>query len=260
MASRVGIVVAFCVAVVVLSLAMQRSAAAPQDKPAPEKKKAKEKTKPLIVNAQLTNKDPFDKVMRRSHCKIYSYKMAAGRAYRISLVSNRFDCYLRLEDSKGRQLAANDDGGAGLNSKIVFTPTKAGTYKVIATSLRGGATGAFTLTVAPPGKRKQILNVKAKLTTDDPYDVVRQGSRHKLYKVKMVAGRTYIIDHMSRNFDCYLRLEDFRGNQITADDDGGVGLNSRIQFIPRFTDTYRIIATSLASNQQGPFQVTVTEQ
>jgi hypothetical protein len=43
------------------------------------------------------------------------------------MISQQFDAYLRLEDSTGRQLAADDDGGDGLNSRITFKPEKTDT-------------------------------------------------------------------------------------------------------------------------------------
>lgn len=90
--------------------------------------------------------DPRDTQLRRSPCHIYNVQMNAGRTYIIDHMSDRFDCFLRLEDAAGRQLMVDDDGGVGLNSKIIFRPPANGQYRVIATSLSGRG-GPYTLTI-----------------------------------------------------------------------------------------------------------------
>lgn len=81
--------------------------------------------------------------------RIHEVNLKAGQAYVIDLTSNRFDTYLFLEDSSGRVLARNDDGGVGTNSRIIFTPTRNGTYRLVVTTYRMGALGAYRLRVAP---------------------------------------------------------------------------------------------------------------
>jgi serralysin len=99
------------------------------------------------VDGELTNLDARDRVRTGSFHKLYTLKLTAGRAYTIHLASNRFDAFLRLEDAGGTQLAQDDDSGGGLNSQIVYRPQQTGFYRIIATSLGGGSTGNFTLTV-----------------------------------------------------------------------------------------------------------------
>ena len=68
---------------------------------------------------------------------------------RIDLESNAFDPFLELRDDVGNVIATNDDGGAGLNSRIELA-LAAGTYEIVATSFASGQTGAYQLTVAAP--------------------------------------------------------------------------------------------------------------
>ena len=44
-------------------------------------------------------------------------------------------------------IVAFDDGGVGLNTRIVYQPTVTGTYRIVATSAANRATGAFALTL-----------------------------------------------------------------------------------------------------------------
>jgi WD40 repeat protein/tetratricopeptide (TPR) repeat protein len=80
---------------------------------------------------------------------VYQVKLAAGTAYVIDLVSpdqKALDPYLVLRDATGERLAEDDDGGGGLNARLVFRPTQDGVYRLEATSFNAGS-GAFTLTV-----------------------------------------------------------------------------------------------------------------
>lgn len=100
---------------------------------------------------------------------------------------------------------------------------------------------------------KIIFQKDEKLTANDPRDPVRQAPC-KSYEINLQAGTEYIIDLRSREFDPYLRLE-YAGNELTSNDDGGGGLNSRIVFRPTQTGAHRIIATSFSGT--GQFSLTV---
>lgn len=114
--------------------------------------------KPLLNKQDaLTNNDPAYKNefnMRKNH-KAYSVKLEALQFYMIDLMrrgDNSLDCYLYLEDPAGKIVASDDDGGDGLNSRIVFRPQTPGTYRIIATNL-GDQVGDFTLSVR--GQQKE---------------------------------------------------------------------------------------------------------
>jgi Ca2+-binding EF-hand superfamily protein len=79
--------------------------------------------------------------------KILTVRMEAGKTYQIDHKSRAFDAYLYLEGPDGEVLARDDDGGGNLDSRIVHPATTTGTYRLIATSLNGNATGAFSISV-----------------------------------------------------------------------------------------------------------------
>jgi hypothetical protein len=100
----------------------------------------------LNIAVKLTEGDPRDRVRRDSHFKVYEVRMEAGKTYQIDLESGALDPYLRLENAVGTQLAANDDFGGTLNSRIEFRPTATGVYRIVCTTFRPG-TGDMTLRV-----------------------------------------------------------------------------------------------------------------
>lgn len=106
------------------------------------------------VSGAITRFDPQDRVRRGCHAKVYNFQMAPGRSYTIDVMSGNghsgpgfFDTFLRIEDSAGNQIAYNDDGGEGFNSRLVFRPTRADNYRLVVTTYRSGATGSFTMTI-----------------------------------------------------------------------------------------------------------------
>jgi S1-C subfamily serine protease len=111
----------------------------------------------LNVNGELTAADPTDRVRSLCYHKAYTLEMVAGKTYTIDM-SNQgtpgFDSYLRLEDPDGRQVAFDDDSGGNLNSRIVYAAPRAGTYRIICTTLPPRQTGRYQLTVRETDSRK----------------------------------------------------------------------------------------------------------
>jgi hypothetical protein len=103
----------------------------------------------LVQHARLGATDEKDPTRNGTYCKVYTYPMRAGQLYFIDLRSTNFDAYLRLEDSTGRQLAEDDDGGGGLNARIVFMAPRSDTFRIIATTFAPGMVGDYTLTIRP---------------------------------------------------------------------------------------------------------------
>jgi hypothetical protein len=122
-------------------------------------------------------------------------------------------------------------------------------------------TSADTKVAEPKKEAGKALKVDGELTADDP----KEGDRHfKTYPFKMTAGKTYVIDMISKEgnpkkFDPYLRLLNPGGKKVAEDDDGGGFPNARIQYSATETGTYKIIATTFAPGMTGKFVLTAKE-
>ena len=74
-----------------------------------------------------------------------------GISYEFNLTGSRssdgtlYDPYLRLYNSNGTLLTFNDDGGSGLESKIIFTASDSGTYYLSAGSYGDYYSGSYLL-------------------------------------------------------------------------------------------------------------------
>ena len=246
-----------------------------------EKPKETPKSGPLLAKEdELTDADEKDThpQLTTSPRKVYAIKLAEGKTYQIDLKSKDFDAVLRLEDSTGKEVAFNDDFQQGsLDSRIVYTATKGGEYKIIATCL-DQKTGKFKLTAAegkavaggPAASRFKgdVIKLALKdgkashageLVNEDP---VFQAHHYKIFTVALEEGKTYRIDHLDAGddgkFDPFLFLEDANGIMLAQDDDSAGGLNARIIHRATKSAIYRIIATTLPSKQTGKFTLEIS--
>jgi thiol-disulfide isomerase/thioredoxin len=152
------------------------------------------------VAGKLTPDDPKDDFIKKnlkkdSPSKVHEYKMKAKAIYVIDLKSSDFDCFLRLLDSTGKQLAFNDDAGPGtLDSRIVFEAKKDDTYKIVVTSF-DGKDGNYTLTVRHGSKDDLPKDQFADLIGKPAPDIVGahaiNGATKKLSELK---GKVVLVD------------------------------------------------------------------
>jgi hypothetical protein len=103
----------------------------------------------IAVEGTLDDSDGRDARRQGTFCKIYTYPMRAGKPYLIDLQSTHFDAYLRLEDTRGWQLAEDDDSGGNQNARLNFVPPQDGTYRIIATTFMPGEVGQYRLSIRP---------------------------------------------------------------------------------------------------------------
>jgi hypothetical protein len=76
--------------------------------------------------------------------------MTEGKTYVIDMLSpdhDALDPFLRLLDPAGNLLAEDDDGGDGLNARIIFRAPATATYQIVARSFGAACVGDFTLEV-----------------------------------------------------------------------------------------------------------------
>jgi hypothetical protein len=202
--------------------------------------------------------------------KVYKVKLPAGKL-QLDIMSTAIDPVLVIQDKSGKQLAFDDDGGEGLNSRLQFQAPKEDTYNIVAASLKGagdftltvkvlaagqpvvggGGSGSFTLYAAAlSGEGNYVLTVKAaaggketkfegQVDANDPKVTLKVGGKQlplpaKKHQIKLDAGARYQIDLVSKSdgFDPLLIVHDSTNKQLAFDDDGGGFPHSRLQFTP----------------------------
>jgi hypothetical protein len=159
-----------------------------------------------------------------------------GQSATIRLESSDYDAYLYLFGPGLTETLTDDDGGSGRNSALTITFPQTGTYTVGAGALSAGAVGAYTLTVTepvqlstlPPEERLLTLGSlqHGTLTAADP---IADGRPVQVWGFEARAGQLATIDLMSTDFDSYLQVLGPGLQGTLTDDDGGEGLDSRLQ-------------------------------
>lgn len=203
----------------------------------------------------------------------FAVSLQSGRSYRIDLVGDTLaDPYLNgLYDQSGNLVSgtANDDGGEGLDSQVEFTPGSSATYYVSAGAY-GNLTGTYELAVTDLGSADDYSEGNA-----NPGSVsvggstsgnIEQAYDRDWFAVTLQAGETYQVDlegaptSAGTLSDPYLRgIYDAGGNPLngTANDDGGVGYNSQVEFTPGNSGTFYIAASGFDSNT-GSYRLSVS--
>jgi hypothetical protein len=84
-----------------------------------------------------------------SYYKLWTFSGSAGDTVTIEMASTSFDAFLALLDPNGTPLIDNDDvSSTNTNARVTFTLTSAGTWTVVANSLKASQSGAYTVTLS----------------------------------------------------------------------------------------------------------------
>ena len=108
--------------------------------------------------------------------------------------------------------------------------------------------GYYTITIR---ELPSILTVEEELTTI---------ASERTFEVELIAGRRYIIDMQSEDFDAFIRLTNPEGGIVSFEDVCGAMKNTRIVYEPAVTATYRVIAASGSERTTGTFRLCVNEK
>ncbi len=84
------------------------------------------------------------------------------------------------------------------------------------------------------------------------------GSVYQSWTFFGTQGQFVQVDVMSDAFDAFCILQGPAGNEIARNDDGGGGLNARVNVALPVTGTYRIIANTYRKGQFGGYRVRLT--
>lgn len=165
----------------------------------------------------------------------HTFEGRAGDSLRVRLVELLFsglDPYLTILGPDGREIASNDDAEGSLNSRLDVTLEEDGIYCVVA----GGfstSIGDYLLSVdpAPFFVEDQFLDEEIPAFAYDLTDAA--------------AGEEVVLEMRAADdvLDPYLEVQDLAGNVLAADDDGGGGLDSRIEWTIPAAGDYVVVAS-----------------
>ena len=217
----------------------------------------------------------------------FKVELEAGKFYRIDLEGevggggtlNDPRLY-NIRDSDGAEISGteNDDiHGGNTDSRVVFTPTAAGAYYLVASGY-GGAndTGTYTLSVTELETRTEegdtdfassiatlgMVEVGGSATGEiDPANDI------DWFRVVLEAGKTYVFDlegtetGVGTLANPHLSVRNQTGAiQYSSDDDGGEGLNSRLEYTATADGIHYLSASAaLSATSGGTYTLSVRE-
>lgn len=133
------------------------------------------------------------------------------------------DPQLALRRTSGEEIATDDDGGESLNSRITRR-VQAGNYQIVAKAY-GSTSGAYRLRISSETAASVEVGMR-RLGT-----ITRSGQEDRYQYA--VDSRQSIIIRVDKVLDSQLDpkvvVYDSQGNEVGSDDDGGEGLNARLQ-------------------------------
>jgi serralysin len=163
-------------------------------------------------------------------------------------------------------VAQNDDGGAGLNSRIVYTATQTAWYGADLAGF-GNTTGSYRLSFNEDDFRDTPEGVGAAgalYSGGAGTGTINFSGDRDVHAVTLTAGQTYHFEMQGSPSgfgtvaDAHLRLMSDSlgtGTVLAQDDDGGVGFDSRIVYTPTTSGTYYLQAGEFGDNATGAYRV-----
>jgi len=213
----------------------------------------------------------------------YTVSGQAGERIAISMQSDDFDTLIeigQMVDGNFQQLAMDDDGGGGLNSRLVFTFPQSGDYVVRARTFGANSVGAYQIEsgpIAPPAPPPDPVRIRSgqtrtgTLTVDsatyqaDGYGA--QGRHYALYNLRGRAGDAITVTLRSADFDAFLEVGGMtplgyavvQSNDDGAANDGeeSLGLDSRLTVTFARSGTMTIRATTLGGGATGSYSLSI---
>ena len=214
------------------------------------------------------------------YAKHYTFTLDADAVVTIDLTSTDQDTYLFLlrgHGPDGTEIDHDDDGGIGRNSRLTDVSLAAGDYTITSSTYSSQRTGNFqvrveatalTVCTVPLGSgtiNAQTLILGPDTGTWESSCVLPAGRRSgrgpyyaKHYTFTLDADAVVTIDLTSTDQDTYLFLlrgHGPDGTEIDHDDDGGLGLNSRLTRIDLAAGDYTITSSTYSSQRTGNFQI-----
>ena len=192
------------------------------------------------------------------------------------------DPYLRnIRDSSGAEISetGNDDIDATLrnyDSRVIFNPTAAGAYYLVAGGAAMPNTGTYTLSVTEVETRTDEgdTDFASDITTlglvevgDSASGEIDPAGDVDWFRVVLEYDKTYVFDLEGTETSSgtlanpRLSVRNQTGViQYSSDDDGGEGLNSRLEFTALYSGVHYLAASaSLSATSGGTYTLSVRE-
>ncbi len=198
----------------------------------------------------------------------YRVRLEQGQSYRFSLNGSGdhplADPLLRIRDSRGQELAMDDDGGEGFNAYLEFTAPATGVYYLDAQAFDPSAIGGYALS-AGAGDIPADANTDAVLSADGDAreGAIAPAGDQDWYKINLASGQGVRVavnaaDSEGALQDPLIVMHGPDGAELARDDDGGQGLNSWLEFVAPAAGAYYLEVRGFSEEAHGRYSINVT--
>ncbi len=219
----------------------------------------------------LSRTDPT--LNEKGRFQLFRLDVKVGQRYTIVMRADDFDAYVsvaRQVNGLTDYLASDDDGAGSSNARLKWTPRVAGTYYLVAQSLKDDGVGNFTVRldtlpaviITPPKMVTMGAPLTGELTETDP-TVDEKGAYFDLYKVVARKGQRLLIEMASSDVDSFVGIGRMTTDSLLideTDDDGGGEENARLRHTVKEDGEYIIRAQALKANNTGRYTIKVSER
>jgi len=196
-----------------------------------------------------------------SYYDLYAFVAPDIERLTVQLASGAFDAFLWLYDEDHNVVASSDDAH-GSDAVLFFAPEAGRRYTIVASSFSPGATGSYALRLSfeteLSWKDEELLEHEARGVLERSDGTWLNGSLFDLYAFSGTEGASMTVTLCSDAFDAVLHVLGPGFGEVAWDDDGGGGSDARATIELPEDGTYRVIATTYARGETGPYVLTLT--
>lgn len=197
----------------------------------------------------------------------YRVRLEEGQTYRFSLVSSGAsplgDPLLRLYNSRGDELAMDDDGGGGLNSLLEYTASSSGAFYLEAGGYTPDSTGGYTLS-ARPGDIPGDSTTDMSLSADGDYrdGMLSPAGDRDWYRVDLQSGQGLrvglsSVEGVDALSDPYIVFYGPDGQEVGRDDDSGGNLNAWFEYEATVAGPHYLEVRGFSDDAQGRYAISI---
>jgi hypothetical protein len=217
-----------------------------------------------VVRSELDRSDR--RADGRTHYEDWVFRGEPGTRVTLHMTSSEVDPLLlwgRVVDGKFYALAANDDGGEELDSRLTVWIRDGGEYVIRANSYEPG-TGRFRLVVEEAEPRPDPETARGVLEPGQtvrgelgPGDAVQpRGTYYEVWRFRGGADQLVTFTLASDDFDARLVWARVVGGELVGmdgDDDGGEGSDSELSVRVPEEGEYALIVSTVGAAQAGAY-------
>ncbi len=197
-------------------------------------------------------------------------ELEAGNIYDVSVsgagsgLGTLENSYLSLRGPDGEEVEADNNGGPGDDSALRYTATETGTYYIAVNAFTGDP-GTYQVSVENIVDDEPTASIDTAATIDvgGTYEgEIEVDGDYDWIAVELESGETYDIavagagSGLGTLENSYLSLRGPDGEEVEADNNGGPGDDSALQYTATETGTY-YIAVNAFTGDPGTYQVSV---